>query len=145
MSRILVSVQVAAEWWANQLREKKVIDDLGPDQASVRNALILALGDTMGRVDISEEQAGEFEAELAVRVNYELVERDPPEDKVLLKVDYELQGMLEDVADTLGLERLKTVFPRKTVMWVSRTQVSVREGYGSDKRILYDASYGRIE
>lgn len=109
---------IAARWWADQLRGSTKQDN--GDSNGLANVLAV-----MNSNGVGHEKADEFEAALL-----RLMEK-MQEGSFTLSADYSASGLLSDAAKEVGIPTTCGPFPMKTVMWVERTSVSVKHGYGA--------------
>lgn len=108
--------EVAARWWADQLR-RGTKQDNGDGQGFVNIlAVMKGHGAPLDKCDL-------FEAAL-LRL---LDERNPD----ILSTDYAPEGILAKAAQEAGVSDSCGPFPMKTVMWIEKNQVQLKHGYGA--------------
>lgn len=110
---------IAADWWVKKISSNAPHSN--GDRSAI-NLFAMALAD-YGRSPITEEQLDIFKAEVVKGI-----EEYPYNCAIDLYCDYGPGLILRDAADKAGINHLN--FPYKTGMYVSETEVRVKEGYG---------------
>lgn len=138
--------QVAAQWWANHLRNP---EDVRHDAGDLKvNAVTNWARDTDSRnSEFDAERVDVFETELAQLVE-QMIEERPKWDyqapymmsgNSVIRCDYHADPLLQEAADEAGLEiSSMTTFPVKTTMWVDPAEVRVSAGYGADVNTIWE-------
>ena len=124
--------EVAAEWWANKLRNVSLSNfDNGDDSFFNRMAMILAASLAV-EAKTPDEAIDLFQKKLADTVKKFVESHDV---RMILSVDYGPDHILSKVAEEtgVGMER----FPWKTTMWISQDKVSVSAGYAAPVETLF--------
>jgi len=123
------SAHVAAEWWADQLREPSAQFN-GDDFQT----MLLTSAALRGYTPLTEEQLTLFTEALTLRINQALTKMVYA-DSVTIRVDYGPDVILSDACEVAGID-VGMRFPAKTVQWVYKDSVVVSYGYGGrDKKI----------
>jgi hypothetical protein len=138
---------VAAEWWANFLRDP---DEVEHDAGDLMvNAVTSWARDQDSRND--EFEAGTvdaFEDELIDLIQDEIDEREsrgswdydePYRGQTFMKCDYHADPLLQEAAETVGLDiSSMTTFPIKTSMWIDPGEVRVKNGYTAGIETIWE-------
>lgn len=106
---------VAARWWADQLRGTK--QDNG-DQIGLANVVAVLKGDRQP-------------ADLVEKFEVVLLRMLEENGSSLLSTDYDPSGLLVEAAHEAGIPASCGPFPLKTVMWIDSGSVKVKHGYGA--------------
>lgn len=132
-------IEVAATWWADQLRQVP-----NHDNGDVMcNAMASWAADRTRHV-ITEEQIARFKNELMCRWVKRNQDNWSPDKPLLgsalrnLATDYSPAGELAEALEVAEITPANLVLPIKTVMWIDPGKVSVSCGYGAPIEILYD-------
>jgi len=120
---IMEPFKIAAKWWADQLRGGTKQDNGEKNQ--LVNVLAIYLGNGVGTT-----LADEFGSVLLRMMEEQKV------DSFTLATDYHPEGLLRKAAEEVGIDCTCGPFPMKTVMWVERTKVKVKHGYGAPIQTL---------
>lgn len=136
MSEPGIEAQVAAHWWADQMRDRSFPDNGADPDDPTKSPMALGLigllqekqteGITAGMVDA-------YEAALARRIQAMLDEGQSGYGTALnLHCDYGPGEAHVEAFTEAGITPGMTVLPWKTTMWVQPGRVSVGAGYGSE-------------
>lgn len=108
--------EVAARWWADQLRYGTK-QDMG-EKDSIVNVLAVMNGH-----GAAPDKCDLFESAL-LRLLSE-------NNSDMLSTDYHPQGILAKAAQEAGVPVSCGPFPMKTIMWIDKNHVELKHGYGS--------------
>lgn len=117
---------VAADWWAKRISGNDPHDN-GDKSASSIFAMALA---DYGRKPLTAEQLNTFKEEVVKGI-----EEYPYNGEIDLYCDYGPGLILRKAADEASINHLN--FPFKTGMFVSATEVRVKEGYGQPYETIW--------
>lgn len=118
----------AAEWWVNAIDTPSFNADIsGTPGLMIKKAADILVE---GKKD-TKESIEKFKQLLKKRIVGELVKRD----RLSLDVDYNPCNMLSICANEA---ELSAIFPLKTNMTITRSEVRVSEGYGGPIQIIYN-------
>lgn len=131
-------IQVAAKWWADQLRTKARQDN----GDFMHNAMMAIL--TRQQQPIEKQKGDLFEAKLIELLTKERNERQSATNvneyyrngMSCLSVDYGADLTLRKAAEEAGVD-IDMRLPVKTNMWIEQGKVSVSCGYRAPIEILY--------
>jgi len=121
-------VNAAVNWWAEAVQHPKM--DNGTDELAM---LMVMFGGSNSR-QLTEAELQTFRETLAKGI----MEQMGHSDRVTLSVDYGPDYILGESGRTIGLGQFD--FPCKTVMWISKSEVSVRAGYGASEQVIWSAN-----
>lgn len=131
-------VKAAVEWWITQLVGPAQYE-CGEHSATMDYAVGLAL---MGRQPPpTEEQIEKFRVALAERMEAEITKLmahiGGGRFRLVTRVDYEPDQILEDALEATGNKRLGNNLPWKTRVIVSPGEVKAAAGYGGPFEVIY--------
>ncbi len=135
------TAEVAAKWWADKLDGMAKQDNGAPEMANGLGGLLMMMSSLMHKVSPEKREA--FRIALEAKLDEELDQKlDGLEDmacgQISLRVDYGAEGLLAEVASSLGIPYgTGSAFPVKTSMAVSKKDVKLWYGYGASEQILY--------
>lgn len=135
------TAEVAAKWWADKLDGMAKQDNGAPEMANGLGGLLMMMSSLMHKVSPEKREA--FRIALETKLDESLDQKlDGLEDmacgQISLRVDYGAEGLLADVASSLGIPYgTGSAFPVKTSMAVSKKDVKLWYGYGASEQILY--------
>ncbi len=135
------TAEVAAKWWADKLDGMAKQDNGAPEMANGLGGLLMMMSSLMHKVSPEKREA--FRIALETKLDESLDQKlDGLEDmacgQISLRVDYGAEGLLADVASSLGIPYgTGSAFPVKTSMAVSKKDVKLWYGYGASEQVLY--------
>ena len=135
------TAEVAAKWWADKLDGMAKQDNGAPEMANGLGGLLMMMSSLMHKVSPEKREA--FRIALETKLDESLdQELDGLEDmacgQISLRVDYGAEGLLAEVASSLGIPYgTGSAFPVKTSMAVSKKDVKLWYGYGASEQVLY--------
>ncbi len=135
------TAEVAAKWWADKLDGMAKQDNGAPEMANGLGGLLMMMSSLMHKVSPEKREA--FRIALETKLDESLDQIiDGLEDmacgQISLRVDYGAEGLLADVASSLGIPYgTGSAFPVKTSMAVSKKDVKLWYGYGASEQVLY--------
>ncbi len=135
------TAEVAAKWWADKLDGMAKQDNGAPEMANGLGGLLMMMSSLMHKVSPEKREA--FRIALESKLDESLDQIiDGLEDmacgQISLRVDYGAEGLLADVASSLGIPYgTGSAFPVKTSMAVSKKDVKLWYGYGASEQVLY--------
>ncbi len=135
------TAEVAAKWWADKLDGMAKQDNGAPEMANGLGGLLMMMSSLMHGVSPEKREA--FRITLESKLDESLDQKlDGLEDmacgQISLRVDYGAEGLLADVASSLGIPYgTGSAFPVKTSMAVSKKDVKLWYGYGASEQVLY--------
>lgn len=121
------NIKAAVNWWAEAIQHPKM--DNGTDEMSIFMAMF---GGSRKR-QFSEDELLTFRKELAAGIKAQM----EGVNEVMLSVDYGPDQVLGRAGDAIGLGGFD--YPCKTMMWITKTDVTVRAGYGASKDVIWRA------
>ncbi len=135
------TAEVAAKWWADKLDGMAKQDNGAPEMANGLGGLLMMMSSLMHKVSPEKREA--FRIALESKLDESLDQKlDGLEDmacgQISLRVDYGAEGLLAEVASSLGIPYgTGSAFPVKTSMAVSKKDVKLWYGYGASEQVLY--------
>ncbi len=135
------TAEVAAKWWADKLDGMAKQDNGAPEMANGLGGLLMMMSSLMHKVSPEKREA--FRIALETKLDESLDQKlDGLEDmacgQISLRVDYGAEGLLAEVASSLGIPYgTGSAFPVKTSMAVSKKDVKLWYGYGASEQVLY--------
>ena len=135
------TAEVAAKWWADKLDGMAKQDNGAPEMANGLGGLLMMMSSLMHKVSPEKREA--FRIALETKLDESLDQNiDGLEDmacgQISLRVDYGAEGLLAEVASSLGIPYgTGSAFPVKTSMAVSKKDVKLWYGYGASEQVLY--------
>ena len=135
------TAEVAAKWWADKLDGMAKQDNGAPELANGLGGLLMMMSSLMHKVSPEKREA--FRIALETKLDESLDQKlDGLEDmacgQISLRVDYGAEGLLAEVASSLGIPYgTGSAFPVKTSMAVSKKDVKLWYGYGASEQVLY--------
>lgn len=134
--------QVAAEWWADILRENDVQHDNGD---AMQSALAQTVREKTNPDEFDPEKVDEFEDLVAEKIQGLIEERltwdytEPEMGSTYIRCDYHAHQVLADSAEEAGIEiSSMTTFPIKTSVWVDPGCVKVSKGYQAEQEVIWE-------
>ena len=135
------TAEVAAKWWTDKLDGMAKQDNGAPEMANGLGGLLMMMSSLMHKVSPEKREA--FRIALETKLDESLDQKlDGLEDmacgQISLRVDYGAEGLLAEVASSLGIPYgTGSAFPVKTSMAVSKKDVKLWYGYGASEQVLY--------
>jgi hypothetical protein len=134
---------VAAKWWADQLRKSEPPPRNAGWPSNSRDDILMigALASTAKTPEFSEGQIDAFETALRERIatQFETRKESRPDDPcVVLIVDYDPCDLLDEAGGQVGIATLKPYLPIKTRMIIREHEVTLKEGYRADVVTIWD-------
>lgn len=121
------AIEIAANWWADQLFGHTKMDNGEP--------LHSALGSLLANIEKSKDNAGDKEKYIESFKQY-VAEHLKNSDKIYLDVDYNPCMQLREILTKAGLDPNRT-HPWKTNMGITEKWVQVSHGYRGPRQLLY--------
>ena len=125
------SYEIAANWWATRIKNGKKFNN-GENDTTNFLASLLATQNALNAIP-NEEKLNKFEKVLAKRIKEELKETST----VIIKVDYNPDDILLYAAQKAEID--SKVFPWKTIVWVEKNKVTVRDGYDGKIETIFNS------
>jgi hypothetical protein len=123
-------IEVAVNWWAEQLRQPPKMDNGDSVHNMLGNALV-----AQKYTPVTEDQIERFRHDLTKSLH----RYARSEVKVLyVGVDYSPDGLLSDALSNAGIDGIDVRLPWKTHMNVCRGMVTVAVGYRGAWQVLYE-------
>ena len=125
---------VAAQWWADKLRNVSTDNFNNGDDSEKGIAGMFLAAMCAKSTKISDEAIDAFEEALAehIKEHFEIC------GYLSLLTDYGPQGILADTAREVGIST--NAFPWKTSMWIEKNSISVSCGYAAKTERIFPES-----
>lgn len=124
-------VKATVDWWANAICNPKFDNGDDSEAGGMASFLAMLLGNSGEQ--LSQDSISAFKKHLGESLIKEFEYRD----SIDLSVDYAPCSTLASAAEKAGVDTNK--FPWKTFMCISKTEVSVRAGYGAKFEKIWTA------
>lgn len=123
--------QIAADWWLNKL---SALDNSTMDNGEDDRFLMgLMLVNKLHAPKMSDEDKKIFSEKLSKFIDEEVNKYG----RCTISCDYHPEGILAKLSNELNIS--DSLFPIKTVMWISEDSIQVRAGYSANTETIYKA------
>lgn len=132
MAEIKEAAVIAAKWWTDKINKVNLNNFNNGDRTSDVSFMMMLVG-AMNAMDNNPtpDQLEKFNEILSQKISDEL----DSDEELFIDTDYGPCEILGKAAKEAKIKR--SVFPFKRMMWVSNTEVTVRDGLDSAESVLY--------
>lgn len=129
------SINVATNWWTEKITTPTAFNNGDNSRAGDMATMLALMLASQNRSNLSDKQVEDFKQLLGNAIEKQLDTRG----YCSLEVDYEPEGILYEVAAETEID--SSLFPWKTTMKITKNEVKVSEGYGSEYQVIYPVKY----